>query len=70
METTIRRKITPNKIIDLFYLINIRFYEPYHDKDKNRKLNYDEKIYYRIHIRHAENEKASEVFKNGLKKIK
>lgn len=65
MQTTIKRKIRPSKMLKLFDMgkINIRWYEI--ADEKTAIINKDDKIFYNITIRHNEDEKASDLFKKA-----
>lgn len=62
METTIKRKLTAEKMLNLMTnpAINVRYYE----RTSNTN-NLHNKGYYDIKIRHSEDETAQEVYKKA-----
>lgn len=66
METTIKRKLTSIQMLNLFGnpdKIYIKFYERIGNIE-----NLQDKGFYKITIRHAENKKAEDIFKNAMRK--
>jgi hypothetical protein len=70
METDIVKKITPNNIMEIFdkkyFLINIRSYAPTNGK-KVKPEDFDIKIYYKIRVRHNEDEKPLDLLNTAIK---
>jgi len=72
METTIIKKLSPNKMMELFNSpekLNIRFYEPVSGCNIN-KSEFDIPINYRIKIRHSEGEDVKCLLNDALSEIK
>ena len=70
MESTLFKMITPNqitKLFDAYEKINIRFSQPV---KKETITDYDEKIKYKIVIRHCEDEKAEDILNSAIKELK
>ena len=72
MTTTIKRKIQPSQMLQLFdsKFINIRWYELQNETEYwNTPNRESEKFQYSITVRHSEEEKAAEVFKAAIKNL-
>ena len=71
METDITKKITPNKIIEVFEntdIVNIRSYQPMNGQivDDN---DFDVPINYKVRIRHNEDESPKELLNIAIKQL-
>lgn len=71
MESDIIKKITPNQLIKLFdnpTLVNIRSYEPTKVKTISKR-DFDKAFYYKIRVRHNENENAKTMLETAIKTL-